>query len=286
MEHRALGKGLSALIPDNFNLNENKAITQSIAYVKTERIKDSSLQPRKNYDEEKLDGLKLSIQEKGVLQPILVRKRGDDYEVVAGERRLRAARSINLDDVPVIIKDVSNDEALVLALVENIQREDLNPIEEALAFQRLLEDFSFSQDVIAKSVGKDRSTISNTLRLLKLPGDIQKAVVDGRIAMGHARTLINVEDMNEQQFLFNQIILKGLSVREIENLTKGKAKRNPRQKKVKEDGKDHETVLVEEELQKFLGTKVRVQSQRKRGKITIDYYSHDDLNRILNLIKQ
>ena len=199
MENRALGKGLSALIPDGANLQKG----ESVKFVKTIEIKENLFQPRTKFDSERLSDLISSIKEKGVLQPILVRRKDDGYEVIAGERRLRAARALAIDEVPVIIKTVSDQEALVLALVENIQREELNAIEAAHAFKRLIEDFNFTQDAVAQSVGKDRSTVANFLRLLKLSAEIQKAVADEKISMGHARALLGVEDSQFQKKLFD-----------------------------------------------------------------------------------
>jgi len=286
MESKALGKGLSALIPEKVNvpveLNNQSAGT---AFVKTSKIKDNRLQPRLHYQEEKLSDLIASIKEKGVLQPILVRESESGYEVIAGERRLRAARALNLEEVPVIIKKVSDQEALVIALVENIQREELNPIEEAKAFRRLIDDFQLSQDDIAQAVGKDSSTVSNTLRLLKLPEEIQATLFSGKLSMGHARALLGIEDRGEQQEIFERVLKKDMSVRELENLIRTGLKTPARRKKVKSPTSDHELHRLEEELQQILGTKVRIQAQKKRGKIVIEYYSLDDLERILEIIR-
>ena len=191
MENRALGKGLSALIPDRTGSEKSEKVN----FIKTEEIKENPFQPRTNYDDAKLSELIASIKEKGVLQPILVRQKGNFYEVVAGERRLRAARSLKIEEIPVIVKSVSDQEALVLALVENIQREELNAIEEAQAFKRLIDDFQFTQDAVAQSVGKDRSTISNLLRLLRLPEEIQKSVFEGGISEGHTTRRILPMDL-------------------------------------------------------------------------------------------
>ena len=288
MEGRALGKGLSALIPDTVSISDKKIpLGAGVAFIETSKIKNNSLQPRKEYSKEKLDELMFSIKEKGILQPILVRESGGgEYEVVAGERRLRAARNLKLEDIPVIIKDVSNEEALVLALVENIQREELNAIEEAQAFQKLSDDFELTQEDIAQAVGKDRSTISNILRLLKLPQIIQKKVATGEIFMGHARALLSVEDSTEQMILFEQTLAKGLSVRELENLTKTQVSTVHKKRSEKRDQKNHELVFLEEDLQQLLGTKVRIQAKKKRGKIIIEYYSPDDLERVLQIIKR
>jgi len=281
MEKRALGKGLSALIPEKSeNVSGNG---ESIAYLKTHEIKRNSLQPRVNYDDDKLEELTASIKEKGVLQPILVRENNGHYEVVAGERRLRAAQALNLEEVPAIIKKVSDQEALVIALVENIQREELNPIEEARAYQKLVEEFQYTQESIAQSVGKDRSTITNILRLLKLPSEIQKGVAQGRLSSGHARALLSVDSIDKQLNLFNSIVKKGLSVRELENLIKVEGKGSARREKAEKPA-NPQIVQLEEGLQRLLGTKVRIDSQKKRGKIVIDYYSSEDLQRIIKLI--
>jgi len=281
MEGKALGKGLSALIPDRGE--ETKS--ETVAYLKTDSVDDNSLQPRTNYSEEKLNDLKASVKEKGVLQPILVRKKEGRYEVVAGERRLRAARALELEEVPAIIKEVTDQEAFVIALVENIQREELNPIEEAEAYQKLIEEFGYTQETVAQSVGKDRSTVSNLLRILKLPVEIKKSVYDGDLSVGHARALLSVEASTERDGLFALTKKKGLSVRELENLVQSKARGGARRAKP-QTTKDHEIVALEEDLQKALGTKVRVIPQKKRGKIVIEYYSLDDLDRILQLIKK
>lgn len=281
MENRALGKGLSALIPDKVQTKKG----ESVAYLKTEQIQYNAYQPRTHYDDEKLEDLKASIKEKGVLQPILVRSKEGNYEVVAGERRLRAARAIGMDEIPVIVKEVSDQEALVLALVENIQREELNPIEEAQAFKRLIEEFQYTQDKVADAVGKDRSTISNLLRLLKLPDEIQKSVYNGKLSVGHARALLSLERVDEQRRIFELVIKNGLSVRELEELVKSGSQTASLTQKAKKPH-DHETAAVEHDLQRVLGTKVTLHHNRKKGKIVIEYYSLDDLDRILEIIRR
>ena len=280
MENRALGKGLSALIPEK-NLSPNVDL---VFRVKLSEIKENSLQPRSVYDDNKLSDLILSIKEKGVLQPILVRFRDNGYEVIAGERRLRAARTLGMEEVPVIVKSVNDDEALVLALVENIQREDLNAIEEARAFNKLMLEFNFTQEKIAQSVGKDRSTVSNIIRLLKLPQVIQESVFDGRISEGHARALLGVENVHEQKKIFDETITKNLSVRELENMIRFRG--DHRRGKKKPHAKDSYLIALEEDLQKALGTKVRILAQKKRGKIVVEYYSPEDLERIRGVIKK
>ena len=283
MDNRALGKGLSALIPDKV---VDATQGENVGYIKTSLIKDNRLQPRTYYDDSKLSDLVASIKEKGVLQPILVRKLGAEYEVIAGERRLRAARVLNLENVPVIIKTATDREALVLALVENIQREELNPIEEAQGFKKLIEEFSFSQEDVAQSIGKDRSTISNLLRLLKLPEEIQKSIYDNKISVGHARALLSLENKSEQKKAFEQTLTRGFSVREVEHLVKKILAGGKLDKKTKTVTQDRDVALLEEELQKNLGTKVRILGKGKKGKLVIEYYSLDDLDRIIARIKQ
>lgn len=281
MSGKALGKGLSALIPKIDEQSKGKAVL----YFKTSSILDNSLQPRTNYNDEKLKDLMASIKEKGVLQPILVREKDGKYEVIAGERRLRAARALNLEEIPAIVKDVTDQEAFIIALIENIQREELNPIEEAEAYRKLIEEFEYTQEEVAQSVGKDRSTVSNLLRVLKLPTEIRKSVYNGELSVGHARALLSVEIPTEQKRIFALILKKGLSVREVENLVQSKTKGGTRRASP-QAGKDHEIIALEEDLQKTLGTKVRVIPQKKRGKVVIEYYSLDDLDRIIRLIKK
>jgi len=282
MENRALGKGLSALIPDTFDSKRADSITQ----IRTDAIKFNSFQPRKNYDDEKLAELVASIKEKGVLQPLLVREKDGGYEVIAGERRLRAALALGIEEVPVLVRKVSDQEALVLALVENIQREELNAIEEANAFKQLIEDFGYSQEDVAKSVGKDRSTISNLLRLLKLSPEIQKGIIDEELTEGHARALLGLDDEKEQKQLYAHIVKKGLSVRETEQAVKLLLEGEGKRGKAKNQTKDFNLIALEEGLQQVLGTKVRILAKKNKGKIIIEYYSYQDLERIINIFKK
>ncbi len=284
MESRALGRGLSALIPEKSDIPSEKR-AEEVAFLKVSKIKNNTQQPRTHYDTLKLEELKRSIQEKGFLQPILVRGNAEEYEVIAGERRLRAARALGLEEVPAIIKNVSLQESFVLSLVENIQREELNAIEEAQAFLRLTEEYKFSRDEIAKAVAKDPSTVSNSLRLLALPEYVQEAVIDQKISMGHARALLAVEDDARQQQLFEKVLSKGLSVRELESLIKVEGHTLLRRAK-REKPRDPDISSVEEELQRIVGSKVRIQAQKKRGKVIIEYYSFDDLERILGLLRR
>ena len=285
MDKKVLGKGLSALIPERLKGQDGEETLVGVATVKTERILDNSQQPRTRYDETKIAELQASIKEKGVLQPLLVREKNGHYEVIAGERRLKAARALGLEEVPVIVRNVSDEESLVLALIENIQREELNAIEEANAYKRLMDDFGLKHEQVADSVGKDRSTVSNIVRLLKLPEDVQEYVVSGELTMGHARSLVGVESAEKQKELFQLVLKKGLSVRELESMIKAGGLGVGKTKKAKPSDKDHELVRLEEELQQLLGTKVRIHAQKKRGRIAIEYYSLDDLDRILKIIR-
>jgi ParB family chromosome partitioning protein len=286
MEKRALGKGLSALFSDN-NLSVTKEKSpDSVAYIKTSEIRENSSQPRLNYNEDRLKELRDSIRDKGVLQPILVREVDGGYEVIAGERRLRAARDLGLDDVPVVIKKANNQEALVLALVENIQREDLNPIEEALAYKKLSEEFHLTQEAVAKTVGKDRSTVTNIIRLLKLPNDIQGLIASGALSVGHARALLAVDGDFDLQELVQKIIQDKLTVRDIELLVKEKSKSRKKKYKNVVAEKNLDILNLEDDLCKILGTKVRLMIKKDCGKIVIEYYRPEDLDRILQVIKK
>ena len=294
MENKALGKGLSALISkkpsESMPIKEisNLEINPSgnVAYVKTISILENRFQPRQNYDEAKLEELKASIKEKGVLQPILVRKHEDGYEVVAGERRLKAAKAIGLEQVPVIIRNVTDREALVLALVENMQREDLNVIEEALGFKRLMEEFNFTQESIGEAIGKDRSTVTNLLRLLRLPEEIQKQVADAKLSMGHARALLSLEGAAIQKKMAQVIIDKGLSVRQVEDLVKKAHEGKNIIKAATQKPKNRDVEILEEELRKILGTKVFIEDKKGKGKMVIEYYTLDDLDRILGVLRR
>ena len=281
MQTRALGKGLSALIPEK----QERLKTEASVMIKTANVKYNSLQPRTHYSDDKLDELKASIKEKGILQPIIVRENNGSYEVIAGERRLRAAQALNLEEVPVVIKNVSDEEALVLALVENLQREDLNPIEEAESYKKLIENFNYTHDTVAQSIGKDRSTITNLIRLLKLPPEIQQDIFKGKISVGHARALLTIESMADKIRLASLVVEQGLSVRELEKIVGGKGPEII-QKQKKQNEKNYEVRSLEEDLQKILGTKVTIQHKKKKGKIIIEYYSLNDLDRIIGQMKK
>jgi ParB family chromosome partitioning protein len=281
MEHKALGRGISALIPQT---SEKKSASADIASLKLAEITLNRFQPRMSFHAQKEQELLSSIKEKGVIQPILVRRTATGYELIAGERRLRAVKALGFSEIPAIVRqEVSDADALELSLIENIQRDELDPIEEANAYHRLESDFNFTQDKIAQAVGKDRSTIANALRLLKLPKEIQSAISKGDLSVGHARLLLSLGSSAEQARFSQQILQRGWSVREAENLLKKGAQRKIR--KSSAGTKDAHLVKLEEELQKILGTKVRISHLRKRGKITIEYYSLNDLERIVHLLK-
>jgi len=303
MDNKSLGKGLSALISstvdrakmenslDQMNqLSEKGKDTQNVPKqdtltIKTQLIDNNPCQPRVNYDRDALEELKISIRDKGILQPILVRQHEGRYQVVAGQRRLTAARSLGLENIPAVVKNVSDSDCLLLAVVENVQRQDLNPVEEANAFDSLIKGFNLTQDQIAQAVGKDRSTISNTLRLLSLPMDIQDHLVDGALSMGHARALLALEDVQKQREMVQNIINQGLSVRSVEGLVKQASTKVPKNTKVQKE-KDPDIVHLEEELRQILGTKVSVEDKKGRGKLIVEYYSLDDLDRMLDILRR
>lgn len=281
MERRALGKGLGALIPDHDVTSGH----EKIHYVQTGQIRPNPFQPRENFDLKTIEELAQSIKEKGVIQPLLVRRHGDAFELIAGERRLRAAQALNLAEIPVIIKNVDDKDSLELALIENIQRQELNPIEEAHAYQYLLEKFHLTQEEIGGALGKARTTIANSLRLLKLPQEIQMELKNGRLSFGHGRALLEIEDVNHQRKLAQEAIAKGLSVRELENLIKTHRPRLPK-KHALPTSREAIVAVLEEELQHTLATKVRITKRKKRGMIAIEFYSQEDLERIVNKIRK
>ena len=279
MERRALGKGISALIP-----GKEAGVKNEINYVQPSQIKPNPFQPREEFNQQHIAELAQSIKEKGVIQPLLVRSKGDYYELIAGERRLRACNILGLKEIPIIIKEVDDRDSLEYALIENIQREGLNPIEEAHAYQHLVDKFQVTQEKISEVLGTARSTIANTLRLLKLPHEIQDELKKGRISFAHGRALLEIEDENLQRRLTQEIISKDLSVRELENLLKARRPRSLK-RKVSGSGGEPYVAVLEEELQHVLSTKVRVTKRAKRGHILIEFYSQEDLERITGIIR-
>jgi len=293
---RGLGKGLDSLIPTNVMMeSEVKHATVSTAssaeeekdgtlMVKLSKVEPNREQPRKNFDEDSLQELAESLKQFGMLQPILVQNRGDYYEIIAGERRWRAAKIAGLKEVPVIVRELTDQEIVEISLIENIQREDLNPIEEAQAYKRLLTEFHLKQDEVAERVSKSRTAVTNSMRLLKLCDEVQKMVVNDMISTGHARALISIEDPEEQYLIAQKIFDEKLSVREVEKLVKDLHKPP---KPPKEENKTLQAIYQEisERLKQSLSTKVSVSAkQNGAGKIEIEFYNHEDLERLLERI--
>ena len=277
MKKNGLGKGLGALIREN-----EQDVTAAVTELKITELEANQNQPRRFFDDYALQELSDSIKEHGVVQPIIVRKLDDNYQIVAGERRWRAARLAGLKTVPVVVKDYSNVQVMEIALIENLQRQDLNSIEEALAYKSLIEEHDMTQENISGRIGKSRSAIANTLRLLNLPEAIRNMVVHGKISAGHARALLTVEDKEKQMEIAQKIIDQQLNVRDIEKLVMQKDKT----KEKKEDKKDVEIIELEEQLKRTFATKVSIVHKKNKGKIEIEYYSNDDLERILELLQK
>ncbi len=287
---KALGKGLSALLPQRSAQQQVPAESpapapaRSVLDVPVDDIDPNPAQPRSSFDAEKLQELTNSIRTSGVIQPLLVRRRGSRFELVAGERRWRAAKMAGLRTVPVLVEDVSDDRLIEVALVENIQREDLNPIEVATALQRLIHEHRLSHDDIARRTGKDRSTVTNLVRLLKLPPDIQQLVAERRLTMGHARAILGLPDEDLQRRVAEKAASQGLSVRQVERLVRRMTEtREP--KPADEIAADPNFRAAVSELERVLGTRVRIVARSEnRGRIEIEYYSAEDLERIYQLI--
>ena len=279
VQRKALGKGLEALIP---GMNEGGGTKpDGLLLVSLDEIHPSPLQPRHIFDPEKIEELADSIRENGIIQPLVVKKGVDGFELIAGERRWRAAGRAGLEKVPVIVKEVEDNNRLGLSLIENIQREDLNVIEEAEAYQKLIEQFSYTQEEIGKRVGKSRASITNTLRLIKLNKKIKDDLLQNKINMGHARAYLGLDAASLQMEAHNQVLKKSLSVRQTESLVKrlkfGKKEKHPGKQEHR-----HEFVLAE--LRKKLGTKVSINTRGKKGKLIIEFYSPEELDRIFELI--
>ena len=287
MSKRALGRGIDALIQqvDEDTSADHKDVTT----VALRNIQPNPYQPRTEFDEERLSELAESIRQQGVIQPLIVEKDRDIYTIIAGERRFRAARMAGLSEVPVILRKFTDDEKLEIALIENIQREDLNPIEEAKGYRQLMERNNLSQESLAKKIGKKRSTVANAVRLLKLPEDMQEAIVNGELSSGHARAILSVINPADQRILFNRIINEHLSVREAERQAAGFNKGMRSSEKERDKASQPRIVPpeVQEIEQRFLdklGTKVSLKGNMQKGKIEITYYSKEDLERVYDII--
>ena len=295
IKKKGLGKGLDSLIPDNNSMKsvtsektveskEDAAAKSGVQVMKINEVEPNRDQPRKNFDEDALLELSDSIKQFGVLQPLLVRKRKDYYEIIAGERRWRAAKLAGVKEVPVIEKEYTDQEILEIGLIENIQRENLNPIEEAIAYKRLLEEFNLKQDEVAERVSKSRTAVTNSMRLLKLSDKVQQMIIDDMISTGHARALLAIDDPELQYTLANKIFDENLSVRETEKLVKEiKNPKKPKEKKPVANSFIYQD--LEEKMKSVFGTKVSIASKGKgKGKIEIEYYSDDELEHLFDMM--
>jgi ParB family chromosome partitioning protein len=287
----ALGKGLGALIPgaDDDTFGSSPIAPEHdgpiVLQIPVGEIEPNPHQPRERFDEDAVGELAQSIKEKGLLQPVSVRRFGSGYQLVAGERRLRASKFAGLETIPAILFDVTSDQEMMeLSLIENVQREDLNAIEEAKAYRALIDDCFLTQEEVAQRVGKDRSSVSNTLRLLSLAEEVRNALETNLITMGHARALLSLEDNRAQILLCKAIISKGLSVRRVEALVR-QAKNGTAIPKLRPTPTDPHVAAVEEDLRQRFGTAVSIKKQGKKGKIEIEFYSMDDLERLLDLMQ-
>lgn len=272
-----LGKGLGALIPEEETIEQNN----SIAAIDINLIKANEDQPRKNFDKEKIMQLAESIKEHGVIQPVVLKKDGNTYTIIAGERRWRAAKSINLKEIPAVIMDLSDKAVLEVSLIENIQREDLNPIEEAVAFKKLIEDFNLTQEELSKRIGKSRTAVTNCMRLLNLDDRVKEYLIDGVITEGHGRALLAIENHDLQYKIAQTIIDESLSVREVEKLIRDLSK--PSKEKIEEKENIYHKD-IKERLEGYFGTRVSLTNKKNKGKIEIEYYSEEDLQRILDIL--
>jgi ParB family chromosome partitioning protein len=278
----ALGKGLGALIPD-LDIEEKKP--SDYFYCDIALIRPNRFQPRLQFPETEMHALSSSIKEQGILQPLLVRKDDAGYELIAGERRLRAAKMAGITQVPVIIKDISDSQLLEISIVENIQRENLNPIEEAEAYHRLITEFNLTQDEAAHRVGKSRSAVANFLRLRQLPTQIKDSLTDGTLSMGHARALLGIEAQSHQITAWRAVVSKGLSVRQTEDLIRRLKSEKKRTRVNKKTSEDIYLSELAADLSRHFGTKVVIRKMGQRGRVEIEYYSNDDLNRLIEHFK-
>jgi ParB family chromosome partitioning protein len=276
LNKRGLGKGLGALIPTEEKSGKN------VQEIDVKNIKANEKQPRKTFCQESIEELAQSMKEHGVLQPLILRKIRDGYEIVAGERRWKAAVKAGINKIPAVIKNLTDAQAMEIALIENLQREDLNPLEEAFAYKKLLDEFKMTQEELSSRVGKSRSQIANTVRLLNLDEAILKMILENKLTAGHGRALLSVEDKKDRIQIANKIIENDLSVRQVEKLTKNKKVEQQNTKKTREINPVF--VEVTDQLQKALGTKVRLKGSEKRGKIELEYYSTDELERLLEIL--
>jgi ParB family chromosome partitioning protein len=286
---RGLGRGLDALFADQAPvIPESRESEQTLSdgdqavlYIDINEIKPNVNQPRKNFDPQKINELADSIREHGIIQPLVVRSKGAGYEIVAGERRYRAAREAGLSQVPCLVREFSDEENMLIAIIENMQREDLNPIEEAQGLNEMIRAYGMTQEDVSKSVSKSRPYITNALRLLKLPQEMQTMLAEGKMSTGHARALLSIKDKARQEAVCHKITEQGISVREAERLAKAPEK--PEKKPAPR--KDEDVLRVEEELKELYGTKVSIHQKGKKGSIEIEYYDPGDLNRLIDILR-
>lgn len=296
-KQRGLGRGIGALFNEDITpayenssfleeIQDEKTASDKVVMLKLRDIEPNPKQPRRNFDKEKLEALSESLKTHGVIQPVLVKKNENGmYTIIAGERRWRASKLAKLSEIPCIVKDFDEKELMEVALIENLQREDLNPIEEAEGYKSLMEKFKMTQEEVSERVGKSRSAVANALRLNKLSDKVKALVIDGSLSQGHARTILSVEDENEQLALAEKIIKEGLSVRQVEKLTSVEKLIPPQEKPAKASDEKY-YLSLEKKLSSKLGTKVKILAGKKKSKIEIEYYSKDDLERLLyELIK-
>jgi len=294
VKSRGLGKGLEALFGDveiessevtTKKTKKSETSMDSIVFVDINDIKPNSSQPRQVFNQEKIDELAESIATHGVIQPLLLKETTHGFEIIAGERRWRAARKAGIKQIPGIVKELTTEQLAMVALIENIQREDLNPIEEAEAIQRMCDEFGLTQDAVSKSIGKSRPYITNLLRLLKLPEGIRKMVLEGKLSNGHARALVSITDIKKQKAIAEKVVLEDLSVREVEKLIKQTEETGIKISKEK-PAKSIEISSIEEELKEILGTKVTLKHNGKKGKLEIAYFSRNELERLIEFFRE
>ncbi len=285
MSRKALGKGLSALIPDKpLSVPATAAGRDGVLEVPVQNVYPNPHQPRKDFAPDGMEDLVRSVRERGVIQPVLVRESQGGFQLIAGERRWRAARQAGMMKIPVIVRKVSDQDSLELALIENLQRENLNPMEAAEAYERLLQEFNLTQDEVARQVGKQRSSVANALRLLALPPEVQGYVREGKLSAGHAKAILSLSRKPEQTAVAREVLRRGLSVRETEALVRkgaAGAKRAVRASAVT----DVHLSAVEDELRRHLGTRVRIRDRKEKGQIEIEYYSKKERERLISMLR-
>jgi ParB family chromosome partitioning protein len=279
----ALGRGLNALLPEIEGFENS---SRDYFQCDIEQIHPNRYQPRVRFADTELEELSRSIKEQGVLQPLLVRKDKNGYELAMGERRLRAARMAGLHQVPVVLKNISDSDLLEMSIIENIQREDLNPMEEAEAYHRLMAEFDLTQDKVAARVGKSRSAVANFLRLRQLPEQIQTSIMDGSLSMGHARSILGADTPAQQRAVWRTVVSKKLSVRETEALIKRLKAEKEKPKKSPSDSKEIYFSDVADNLSRYFGTRVQIKCRGKKGKVEIEFYNNEDLDRLLRLLQK